>query len=176
MQVKSGGGGGGIFEFHNYLGFSDGSVGKESACNAGDTGDMGRSLSQKIPWRRKWQPTPVFLPGKSHGQRSLLGYYSPWGHKELDMTERLSVDYVHSCICYLSFSLSLQTLALRRRIRKASPLAYHWNERANASALVKRDKKGFSKPCLHMDKDQSAGRILSLKSVCTPMDYSHMPV
>ena len=34
----------------------------------------------KIPWRRKWQPTPVFLPGKSHGQRSLAGY-SPWGHK-----------------------------------------------------------------------------------------------
>ena len=38
-----------------------------------------------ISWRRKWQPTPVFLPGKSHGQRSLVGY-SPWGHKELDMT------------------------------------------------------------------------------------------
>ena len=36
----------------------------------------------------KWQPTPVFLPGKSHGQESLAGY-SPWGHKELYMTERL---------------------------------------------------------------------------------------
>ena len=35
----------------------------------------------KIPWRRKWQPTPVFLPGKSHGQQSLAGY-SPWGRKE----------------------------------------------------------------------------------------------
>ena len=34
----------------------------------------------KIPWRRKWQPTPVFLPGKSHGQRGLVGY-SPWGHE-----------------------------------------------------------------------------------------------
>ena len=43
----------------------------------------------KIPWRRKWQPTPVFLPGKSHGQRSLVGY-SPWGHKESDMTEQLT--------------------------------------------------------------------------------------
>jgi len=40
----------------------------------------------KIPWRRKWQPTPVFLPGKSDGQRSLMGY-SPWGCKELDTTE-----------------------------------------------------------------------------------------
>ena len=38
----------------------------------------------KIPWRRKWQPTSVFLPGKSHSQRSLVGY-SPWGLKELDM-------------------------------------------------------------------------------------------
>ena len=42
----------------------------------------------KIPWRRKWQPTPVFMPGKSHGPRNLVGY-SPWGHKESDMTERL---------------------------------------------------------------------------------------
>ena len=40
----------------------------------------------KIPWRRKWQPTPVFLPGEPHGQSSLIGY-SPRGHKELDMTE-----------------------------------------------------------------------------------------
>ena len=41
----------------------------------------------KIPWRRKWQPTPVSLPGKFHGRRSLAGY-SPWGHKESDMTEQ----------------------------------------------------------------------------------------
>jgi len=40
----------------------------------------------KIPWRRKQQSTPVSLPGKFHGQRSLVGY-SPWGHKEQDMTE-----------------------------------------------------------------------------------------
>ena len=40
----------------------------------------------KIPWRRKWQSTPVLLPGKSHGQRSLVGY-SPQGRKELDTTE-----------------------------------------------------------------------------------------
>ena len=41
---------------------------------------------RKIPWRRTWQPTPVFLPGESHGQRSLVGY-SPWGCKESDMAE-----------------------------------------------------------------------------------------
>ena len=43
-------------------------------------------LGQEDPRRRKWQPTPVFLPGESHGQGSLAGY-SPWGHKELDMTK-----------------------------------------------------------------------------------------
>ena len=48
-----------------------------------------QSLVGKLPWRKKWQPTPVFLPGESHGQRSLAGY-SPWGRKESGMTERLS--------------------------------------------------------------------------------------
>ena len=43
----------------------------------------------KIPWRRAWQPTPVLLPGESHGQRSLAGY-SPWVHKESGTTEGLS--------------------------------------------------------------------------------------
>ena len=42
----------------------------------------------KIPWRRKWQPTPVFMPGESHGQKSLAGY-SPWGCKESDTTEHV---------------------------------------------------------------------------------------
>ena len=45
-----------------------------------------QSLGWEDPWRRKWQSTPVFFPGESHGQRSLVGY-SPWGHKELDTTE-----------------------------------------------------------------------------------------
>ena len=43
--------------------------GKESACNAGDADSVG-----KIPWRRAWQPTPVFLPGESYRERSLTGY------------------------------------------------------------------------------------------------------
>ena len=65
---------------------SGGSDDKEYACNAGDLGSipgLGR-----FPWRRKWQPTPVFLPRESHGWRSLVGY-SPQGHKELNRTERL---------------------------------------------------------------------------------------
>ena len=48
-------------------------------------------------WRRKWQPTPVLLPGKSHGRRSLVGC-SPWGRKELDMTEWLHFHFSLSCI------------------------------------------------------------------------------
>ena len=48
----------------------------------------------KILWRRKWQPTPVFLPGESHGRRSLVGY-SPRGRKESDTTERLHFTSLH---------------------------------------------------------------------------------
>ena len=54
-----------------------------------------RSLGREDPWRRKWHPTPVFLPGESHGQRSLVGY-SPWGCKELDTTE-------HACTMISKF-------------------------------------------------------------------------
>ena len=52
------------------MGFPGGSDGKESSWNVADLGS--------IPWRRKWQPTPVSLPGEFHGQRSLVGY-SLWG-------------------------------------------------------------------------------------------------
>ena len=47
----------------------------------------------KISWRRKWKPTPVFLPGKFHGQRSLVGY-SLWGHQESDTTEHRAHDFI----------------------------------------------------------------------------------
>ena len=55
----------------------------------GDDWATSLSLFTSMHWRRPWQPTPVFLPGESHGRRSLVGY-SPWGHKELDMTEQLT--------------------------------------------------------------------------------------
>ena len=62
----------------------------------------------KITWSRKWQPTPVSLPGKPHEQRSLVGY-SPWGRKESDTTEQLSIR-THRLIkglIYLSLPLLL---------------------------------------------------------------------
>ena len=54
-------------------------------------------LLQVFLRRRQWHPTPVLLPGKSHGQRSLVGY-SPWGHEESDTTERLHFHFSLSCI------------------------------------------------------------------------------
>ena len=65
-------------------------------------GDMGLIPGLKIPWRRNWQPTPVFLPGKSHGQRSLVGY-SPWSHKRVG----------HSLVHKQQKYQSLRTAALR---------------------------------------------------------------
>ena len=71
-----------------------------------------RSLDWEDLLQKKWQPTPVFLPGKSHGQRSLAGY-SPWSHKELDTTEQL----IHTCLnnnrCMCIFS-SVQSLGFVR--------------------------------------------------------------
>ena len=73
-----------LFQVRHYVG----SDGKESTCNAGDLGlipGLGR-----FPWRSAWQPTSVFSPGEFHGLESLVGY-SPWGLKESDMTEQLSM-------------------------------------------------------------------------------------
>ena len=61
----------------------------------------------KIPLRRKWQPTPVFFPGKFHGERSLAPDYIPWGHKELDITEWLNKKYPLSWWCHPTISSSV---------------------------------------------------------------------
>ena len=75
------------YKLYGFLGFPGGSVGKEPTCNAGDIGDIGSIPGLgRFPWRRPWQPTPVFLPGEYHGQRSLVGY-SLHGCKESDTTE-----------------------------------------------------------------------------------------
>ena len=58
-----------------------------------------------IPWRRQGQPTPVFLPGESHGQRSLVGY-SPRGRKESDMTERLHFHFHGKDVDFLRLSFT----------------------------------------------------------------------
>ena len=74
--------------FTMYQGLPRWLSGKESACKCTRCGFD--PWVRKIPWRRKWQPTPVFLPEKSRGQRSLADY-STKGHRESDTTERLSM-------------------------------------------------------------------------------------
>ena len=70
-----------------------------------------QSLGQKIPSRRKWQPTPIFLSEESHGERNLVGY-SPWGCKELDKTKQTS----------LTHSLTLQWITFHQN---SSPWPIH---------------------------------------------------
>ena len=71
-------------------------------------------VSGKIPWRRKQQPTPVLLPGESHGGRSLVGYI-PWGRKESDTTERF---YFH----FLFLNDQRKEIVENNRMRKTRPL------------------------------------------------------
>ena len=78
-----------VYTFSDLWSFPGGAVVKNPPVNSGDQEMRFYPWVRKIPWRRAWQPTPVFLPRKPHGQRSLVGY-SPWGCKELDMTEWLS--------------------------------------------------------------------------------------
>ena len=67
---------------------------------------MWETRVRKVPWRREWQPTSVFLPGKFHGQRSLEGY-SPWDRKELDTTELLPLLFTGmAMVCVTSKSYS----------------------------------------------------------------------
>ena len=82
-----------VFYFGNSIQITQASVrrgiprehsGKESAGQC--TGLKFGPWVREVPWRREWLPTPVFLPGKSHGQRSLASY-GPWGRKESDTTE-----------------------------------------------------------------------------------------
>ena len=84
----------GIFLGDGNISYLGDEVLKNLPANTGDVGDPGSNpWVRKIAWNRKWQPIPVFLPGKFHEQRRPAGY-SPWGHEELDTTEHMSV---HTC-------------------------------------------------------------------------------
>ena len=86
----------------------------------------------KIPWRRKWLLTPVFLPGESHGQRSLTGY-SPWGREESDTTE------------WLTLSLSLNNLTLSTLLESFS----------SASITKSDDHPNYLSPIWHLGTSRS---------------------
>ena len=83
------GGGGNQWPKENF--FPGGSVSKESLCNEGDPCSI--PGPGEIPWIRTWQSTPVFFPGESHGQSSLVGHvgtHRPFGRQERDTTEQLT--------------------------------------------------------------------------------------
>ena len=83
---------------YTILGFPGGASGKEPTCQRRRRKRSGCDPRVgKIPWRRLWQPTPVFLPGESHGQRSLVSY-SPNGRKEWDTTEATQ----HTCVYHIT--------------------------------------------------------------------------
>ena len=79
----------------NSWGFPGGSDGKESTCNVGDPGLIPTSGRREVFDLQGWLPSPVFLPGEFHGQRSMVGY-SPWDHKEFDTAERLTHTHTHT--------------------------------------------------------------------------------
>ena len=114
--------------------------GQESACQCRRHKRHGFDLwIEEIYWRRKWRPTPVFLPGKFHRQKSLLDY-SPGGHKESNTTEhtckqargtKRKVNY--GCL-YFSHALCVITLSLRGCL--ASTEWSHEDERINKDSLI----------------------------------------
>ena len=90
----------------------------------------------KVPQRREWHPTPVFLPGEFHGQRSLAGY-SPWGHKELDMTERLThtEQIMRLHVYVLSRFSHVQLFATLCTVTHQAPLSVGFSRREYWSGL-----------------------------------------
>ena len=100
----------------------------------------------KIPWRRKWQPTPVQLPRKSHGQRSLVGY-SPWGRKESNTTERLH---------FLSLTFPLPPQSRCCHINSGQQLPNHYMFTCSCPPFYQSESE-VPQSCL---------------TLCNPMDYS----
>ena len=103
---------------------------------------------RKIPWRRKWQPTPVFCPGKSNGQRSLAGY-GPWGHKKVghNFTSKIKTNQAfcipwscswHQLSCYVSLCALLDEprVAKKRTKRLEGDVRSHRNCRHLYSLLA----------------------------------------
>ena len=109
-----------------------------------------RTLDQEDPWSRKWHPTPIFLPEKCHGQRSLVGY-SPWGHKELDTTEHVST-HTHITNDTLLYKIIYESAAL--------------NMPANLE--ISAVATGLEKVSFHYNpKERQCQRILIIPHNCT---------
>ena len=100
----------------------------------------------KMPWRRKWQTTPVFLPGKFHGQRSLIGY-SPWGHKESDTTE-----WLHFLFSAESPGKEIKGVRIRKEEAKLFLLQMTWIFKSHSERIYKQ-KTSRGKESAHNARD-----------------------
>ena len=106
------------------MGFHGSSEVKASTCNVGDLGSipgLGR-----FPWIRKWQPTPVFLTGESHGRRSLVGY-SLRGRKESDTTERLHFHFHFSQVFSLYQASGIYWVVFQKAYKLLLQMAMPWS-------------------------------------------------
>ena len=116
-----------IMHYHGYVYISSGSDGKIICLQCWRP--RFNPWVGKTPWRRKWQPTPVLLPGKFHGCRNLIGY-SPWGHKESDMTEQLHFHFSY-CIC-----VSLHAIFIGKCINAGNIVLYSFLKSAYNCIIV----------------------------------------
>ena len=104
------------------MGFPGGASSKEPTCQCRRCKRRGFDpWVGKIPWRRAWQPTPVFLPGEFHGQRNLAGY-SPWGHKESDTSETTTC----TCTGYYSYLEIFLKIFTKSRVSGRWGLCLSW--------------------------------------------------
>ena len=106
------------------MGFPDGASAKEPACRCMRRQRPGlRRWVRKMPWKREWEPTPVFLPEESNGQRILAGY-SPWGHKESDMTACTQCIYICMCVC-LYIACHIFSIMVYHKVLNIVPYCIH---------------------------------------------------
>ena len=114
---------------------------------------------RKIPWRRKWLFTPVFLPEKCHGHGSLAGY-SPRGYKELDMTDRLTLSTFYKCFYFVKINLNYfqfktqadQPRSLCRQGHQTDS-SRHWAESMQATMIIHSSIKQISAETLIVPKE-----------------------
>ena len=128
----------------------------------------------KIPWRREWQPTPVFLPGELHGQRNLVGY-SPWGRKESDMTERLTHTHTQSWIQRELDCLQHLPIAFAEQKTKTNKKALWTFEAGFAVWLCAEDEKHWIQKQMKRKTDLDSTTVLGLVSSRANCGFSVSP-
>ena len=125
----------------------------------------------QISWRRAWQPTPVFLPGESHGQRSLAGY-SPWGHTESNSSVVLKNTLSWGWNGYLhdaSYLLQASDEFLRNKYQHSCFIQYHfWKEYSPEKYLI------FRLKWILLDTSYPVGCLISHNVIISPVVHGQI--